>query len=91
MPHAAAARVATDVECAMDDNTPYARKKDDYLAKARQLAFNLKKNEQLRCGIHPPQAVINQLPTIVNNLTHLGQIVGSHLIIHIFQGRYVLP
>lgn len=51
---AAAARVATDVECAMDDNTPYARKKDDYLAKARQLAFNLKKNEQLRCGIHPP-------------------------------------
>lgn len=43
-----AARVATDVECAMDDNTPYLRKKDDYLAKARQLAFNLKKNEQLR-------------------------------------------
>lgn len=57
-PNAAAARVATDVECAMDDNTPYLRKKDDYLAKARQLAFNLKKNEQLRCDIHRPCALL---------------------------------
>lgn len=59
MPNAAAARVATYVECAMDGNNPYARKKDDYLAKARQLAFNLKKNEQLRCGIYHATAVIN--------------------------------
>ncbi|CAM9647741.1 unnamed protein product [Laminaria digitata] len=42
------ARVAKEVECAMDDNNPYLRKKDGYLAKVRQLAFNLKKNEQLR-------------------------------------------
>eukprot|EP00904_Undaria_pinnatifida_P001037 jgi/Undpi1/10934/HiC_scaffold_3.g01460.m1 len=42
------AKVSKDVEWAMNENSPYLRKKDDYLAKARQLAFNLKKNEQLR-------------------------------------------
>ena len=55
--NAAVAKVSKDVEWAMNENSPYLRKKDDYLAKARQLAFNLKKNEQLRCGIHQPWAI----------------------------------
>ena len=48
-PQSAAAHVAKEVECAMDLNTPYFSKKEDYLGKARQLVFNLKKNDQLRC------------------------------------------
>lgn len=47
----AAAHVAKEVECAMDANSPYYSKKDDYLGKARQLVFNLKKNDQLRLDI----------------------------------------
>jgi len=45
----AAAHVAKGVECAMDTNNPYFTQKEDYLGKARQLVFNLKKNDQLRC------------------------------------------
>ena len=44
----AAAHVAKEVECAMDVNSPYFSKKQSYLDKARQLVFNLKKNDQLR-------------------------------------------
>lgn len=46
----ATARVAKGVECAMNENNPYLSKKASYLDKARQLVFNLKKNDQLRCG-----------------------------------------
>lgn len=47
--HAAGvATVAREVENAMNGNNPYVSKKDDYLGKARQLVFNLKKNDQLR-------------------------------------------
>ncbi|CAM9634969.1 unnamed protein product [Pylaiella littoralis] len=42
------AHVAKNVECAMDAKSPYFYKKEDYLGKARQLVFNLKKNDQLR-------------------------------------------
>ncbi|CAM9631609.1 unnamed protein product, partial [Ectocarpus sp. 13 AM-2016] len=42
------ARVAKGVECAMNENDPYLSKKASYLDKARQLVFNLKKNDQLR-------------------------------------------
>lgn len=46
----AIASVARDVEAAIENNMPFASKKEDYLAKARQLVFNLKKNDQLRCS-----------------------------------------
>lgn len=32
----------------MDANSPYTSRKEDYLGKARQLVFNLKKNDELR-------------------------------------------
>lgn len=50
---AATARVAKGVECAMNENIPYLSKKSSYLDKARQLVFNLKKNDQLRCSTVP--------------------------------------
>ena len=47
-PCTAIARVAVEVERAMDANSPYTSRKEDYLGKARQLVFNLKKNDELR-------------------------------------------
>lgn len=56
------ATVAREVENAMNGNNPYVSKKDDYLGKARQLVFNLKKNDQLRQdvreGVVPPERLV---------------------------------
>ncbi|CAN0260896.1 unnamed protein product [Ectocarpus sp. 6 AP-2014] len=56
------ARVAKGVECAMNENNPYLSKKASYLDKARQLVFNLKKNDQLRQdvreGLVEPQRLV---------------------------------
>ncbi|CAB1116840.1 unnamed protein product [Ectocarpus sp. CCAP 1310/34] len=56
------ARVAKGVECAMNENDPYLSKKATYLDKARQLVFNLKKNDQLRQdvqeGLVEPQRLV---------------------------------
>ncbi|CAM9134683.1 unnamed protein product [Ectocarpus sp. 12 AP-2014] len=56
------ARVAKGVECAMNENNPFLSKKASYLDKARQLVFNLKKNDQLRQdvreGLVEPQRLV---------------------------------
>ncbi|CBJ32824.1 conserved unknown protein [Ectocarpus siliculosus] len=61
------ARVAKGVECAMNENNPYLSKKASYLDKARQLVFNLKKNDQLRQdvreGLVEPQRLVAMTST----------------------------